>query len=127
MEENLADFEKMRSGGYEAGGAVLRMRMDLTSPNPNMWDHMAYRVKKEPHPHTGTEWCIYPTYDYTHCLVDSFEDITHSTCNTNTKTLAPLSAASQTPNANPPCQSLSRKLPPFDLGTPATLLHPLCN
>ena len=53
------------------------MMCDLTSPNPNMWDLVAYRIKYTPHPHTGEEWCIYPTYDYTHCLCDSYEDITH--------------------------------------------------
>ena len=60
----------MRKGKYPSGGAVLRMKMDMSSPNPNMWDQVAYRVKYVPHPHAGDKWCIYPTYDYTHCIID---------------------------------------------------------
>jgi glutaminyl-tRNA synthetase len=56
------------------------MKMDLTSPNPNMWDVIAYRIKYCEHPHVGDKWCIYPSYDYTHCIVDSLENITHSLC-----------------------------------------------
>ncbi|TDH69214.1 hypothetical protein CCR75_008111 [Bremia lactucae] len=78
--DNLAEFEKMRIGLYGEGEACLRMKMDLTSPNPNMWDHVAYRIKFVPHPHIGDKWCIYPTYDYTHCIVDSLEHIDYSIC-----------------------------------------------
>ena len=56
------------------------MKGDLRSDIPSMWDLAAYRVKFASHPHTGDKWCIYPTYDYTHCLVDSLENITHSLC-----------------------------------------------
>ena len=56
------------------------MKMDLTSPNPNMWDHAAYRVLFTEHPHSTDKWCIYPTYDYTHCLCDTLENVTHSMC-----------------------------------------------
>jgi len=56
------------------------MKMDLLNPNPNLWDHVAYRVMFTAHPRTGNAWCIYPTYDYTHCIVDSLENITHSIC-----------------------------------------------
>jgi hypothetical protein len=72
IEESLHEFENMRKGKYPAGGAVLRMKMDMTSPNPNMWDQVAYRVKYVPHPHAGDKWCIYPTYDYTHCIIDRY-------------------------------------------------------
>ncbi|KAJ0393705.1 hypothetical protein P43SY_007547 [Pythium insidiosum] len=78
--ENLREFEKMRVGLYAEGEACLRMKMDLASPNPNMWDHVAYRIKFVPHPHIGDKWCIYPTYDYTHCIVDALEHIDYSIC-----------------------------------------------
>lgn len=69
-EESLALFEKMRTGQMDEGKATLRLKMDMTSPNPNMWDQVAYRIRYIPHPHAGDKWCVYPTYDYTHCLVD---------------------------------------------------------
>lgn len=78
--ENLAEFEKMKRGLYAEGEACLRMKMDLASPNPNMWDHVAYRIKFVAHPHIGDAWCIYPTYDYTHCIVDALEHIDYSIC-----------------------------------------------
>eukprot|EP01104_Vermistella_antarctica_P021024 TRINITY_DN926_c3_g1_i1.p1 TRINITY_DN926_c3_g1~~TRINITY_DN926_c3_g1_i1.p1 ORF type:complete len:839 (+),score=277.37 TRINITY_DN926_c3_g1_i1:69-2519(+) len=78
--ESLAEFEKMKNGEYEAGEAVLRMKMDMKHPNPNMRDLVAYRVLKHAHPRSGDKWVIYPTYDYTHCLIDSRENITHSLC-----------------------------------------------
>ncbi|OQR96842.1 glutaminyl-tRNA synthetase [Achlya hypogyna] len=78
--ENLAEFEKMRRGEYAEGAASLRLKMVLESPNPNMWDFVAYRIKFVPHPHIGDKWCIYPTYDYTHCIVDALEHIDYSIC-----------------------------------------------
>ncbi|KAF9981914.1 hypothetical protein BGZ65_003434, partial [Modicella reniformis] len=80
IQESLELFEKMKNGGFEEGEATLRMKMDLENGNPQFWDLVAYRVLKSPHHQTGSEWVIYPTYDYTHCLVDSFENITHSLC-----------------------------------------------
>lgn len=82
IEENLKEFRDMKDGKYKPGEAILRMKQDLTSPSPQMWDLIAYRVLDAPHPRTGTKWKIYPTYDFTHCLVDSFENITHSLCTT---------------------------------------------
>ena len=73
--ESLKEFENMKNGKYGASDATLRMKMDMTSPNPNMWDQVAYRIKYVPHPHAGSEWCIYPTYDYTHCIIDSLVGI----------------------------------------------------
>jgi glutaminyl-tRNA synthetase len=70
----------MRDGKYEEQQACLRLKIDMTHPNPCMRDPVAYRIKKMPHPHVGDKWIIYPTYDYTHCLIDSFEWITHSCC-----------------------------------------------
>ncbi|KAF9109356.1 hypothetical protein BGX27_007703 [Mortierella sp. AM989] len=80
ISESLELFEKMKNGGFEEGEAILRMKMDLESGNPQFWDLVAYRVLKAHHHRTGSEWVIYPTYDYTHCLVDSFENISHSLC-----------------------------------------------
>ncbi|KAJ1936684.1 Glutaminyl-tRNA synthetase, partial [Kickxella alabastrina] len=78
--ESLAEFQKMKEGRYAANEATLRMKMDMEDGNPQMWDLIAYRILYSSHHRTGTEWCIYPTYDYTHCLCDSFENITHSLC-----------------------------------------------
>lgn len=80
IEQNLLEFKKMRAGLYDEGKACLRMKMDLTSPNPNLWDQVAYRIKYVAHPHAGKAWCIYPTYDYTHCIVDALEHIDYSIC-----------------------------------------------
>ena len=82
IENSLLEFEKMKNGSYPEGVATLRMKMDMQHGNPQFWDLVAYRVLYTAHPRTGDTWCIYPTYDYTHCLVDSFEDITHSLCTT---------------------------------------------
>ena len=79
-EEALQLFRNMRDGKYAKGEATLRMKQDLSNPNPQMWDLVAYRVVNAPHHRTGTTWKIYPTYDFTHCLVDSMENITHSLC-----------------------------------------------
>ena len=80
ISESLAEFRAMRDGKYEPQEAVLRMKQDLESGNPQMWDLAAYRVISRPHHKTGDTWKIYPTYDFTHCLCDSFEGITHSLC-----------------------------------------------
>jgi glutaminyl-tRNA synthetase len=80
IEENLDLFERMRAGEFEDGSRVLRAKIDMKSPNLNMRDPVMYRIKKETHPHTGDKWCIYPMYDYTHCISDSIEGITHSIC-----------------------------------------------
>jgi len=78
--QNLMHFERMRQGRYDEGEAFLRMKTDLTSENTALWDPAAYRIMFHAHPRTGDKWCIYPTYDYTHCIVDSLEHITHSLC-----------------------------------------------
>ncbi len=80
VEENLKLFENMRKGKYDEGKAVLRVKIDMQHDNPNMRDFIAYRIKYSPHPHVGDKWCIYPSYDFSHCLVDSFEHITYSLC-----------------------------------------------
>lgn len=82
IEETLDQFIKMKEGRYKEGEITLRMKMDLTNGNPQFWDLIAYRVLYTPHFRTHDQWCVYPTYDFTHCLVDSFENITHSLCTT---------------------------------------------
>lgn len=82
VEHNLKVFREMRDGKYKRGEVVLRMKQDMTNPNPQMWDLVAYRVVDAPHHRTGDKWKIYPTYDFTHCLCDSFENISHSLCTT---------------------------------------------
>ena len=80
VEENLDLFKRMRAGEFEEGAHVLRAKIDMSSPNINMRDPTIYRIKKIPHYRTGDEWLIYPMYDFTHCLSDSIEEITHSIC-----------------------------------------------
>ncbi|KAI5124954.1 hypothetical protein M0805_007381 [Coniferiporia weirii] len=80
ISESLAEFQKMKDGHYRPGQAILRMKQNLEDGNPQMWDLIAYRVLDASHHRTGDKWKIYPTYDFTHCLVDSFENISHSLC-----------------------------------------------
>ncbi|MBU0600512.1 glutamine--tRNA ligase/YqeY domain fusion protein [bacterium] len=80
IEENLNLFQQMRQGEFEDGFCVLRAKIDMASPNLNMRDPVLYRIKRAEHPRTGKKWCIYPTYDFAHCLSDSIEGITHSIC-----------------------------------------------
>jgi len=83
IEESLREFRAMRDGKYKAGEAALRMKQDLEDPNPQMWDLFAWRItESESHHRTGDKWVMYPTYDFTHCLCDSIEGITHSLCTT---------------------------------------------
>ena len=80
VEENLDLFSRMRAGDCEEGAHVLRARIDMASPNINMRDPTLYRIRRVPHHRTGTDWNIYPTYDFAHPLSDSLEGITHSLC-----------------------------------------------
>ncbi|MEE8312807.1 MAG: glutamine--tRNA ligase/YqeY domain fusion protein [Myxococcota bacterium] len=80
VEESLELFGRMRASEFEAGSRVLRAKIDMASPNLNMRDPVLYRIQKVPHHRTGEEWCIYPMYDFAHCLSDSIEGITHSIC-----------------------------------------------
>ncbi|MSR36982.1 MAG: glutamine--tRNA ligase/YqeY domain fusion protein [Gemmatimonadetes bacterium] len=79
-EENLDLFRRMRAGELDDGAAVLRARIDMTSPNMKMRDPVLYRIRHAHHYRTGDDWCIYPLYDYAHCLEDAFEGISHSIC-----------------------------------------------
>lgn len=80
VEENLAEFEKMRAGEYEEGQCSLRAKIDLQNPNMNMRDPILYRIRKVPHHQTGDKWCIYPSYDFAHGQEDAIEGVTHSIC-----------------------------------------------
>ena len=79
-EENLKLFQRMRDGEFGDGTRVLRAKIDMASPNLHMRDPVLYRIRKTPHHRTGNKWCLYPMYDFTHCLSDSIEGITHSLC-----------------------------------------------
>lgn len=80
VEENLDLFRRMRAGEFKDGEKVLRARIDMASPNMKMRDPPLVRIKHAHHYRTGDAWCIYPLYDYAHCLEDSFEGVTHSLC-----------------------------------------------
>ncbi len=80
VEENLAQFERMRAGEYADGERVLRARIDMASPNINLRDPVIYRIRHHSHQRTGEHWCIYPMYDFTHGLSDAIEGVTHSLC-----------------------------------------------
>jgi glutaminyl-tRNA synthetase len=78
--ENLELLRRMRAGDFADGAHVLRARIDMASPNLNLRDPVLYRIRHTPHQRTGDAWCIYPTYDFTHCICDALEGITHSLC-----------------------------------------------
>lgn len=80
IKENLDLFRCMRAGKFPNGAKVLRAKIDMASNNINMRDPTMYRILHETHPRTGNEWCIYPTYDFTHGQSDAIEHITHSIC-----------------------------------------------
>ena len=80
VEENLDLFTRMRAGEFADGEHVLRARIDMASPNVNLRDPVLYRIRKVAHQRTGEAWPIYPLYDYTHCICDALEGITHSLC-----------------------------------------------
>lgn len=80
IEENLALFEKMKNGEIEEGKMSLRAKIDMASPFIVMRDPVLYRIKFASHHQTGDKWCIYPMYDFTHCISDAIERITHSLC-----------------------------------------------
>lgn len=80
IEENLALFEKMKNGEFPEGKACLRAKIDMASPFMVMRDPVLYRIKFAHHHQTGDKWCIYPMYDFTHCISDAIERITHSLC-----------------------------------------------
>jgi len=80
VEENLQLFQDMRAGVFPDGAHVLRLKIDMAAANINMRDPAIYRIRHAEHHQTGNQWCIYPLYDYTHCISDALEGITHSLC-----------------------------------------------
>ncbi len=80
VDENLDLFTRMKDGEFDDGDYTLRAKIDMASPNMNMRDPVIYRIRRAEHHQTGNKWCIYPMYDYTHCISDALEDITHSLC-----------------------------------------------
>ncbi len=80
VEENLDLFARMKNGEFADGSKVLRAKIDMASPNINLRDPAIYRIRRAHHIRTGDQWCIYPMYDYTHCISDALEHITHSLC-----------------------------------------------
>lgn len=80
VEDNLDLFARMKAGEFEDGSYSLRAKIDMASPNITMRDPVLYRIRHIEHHQTGSDWCIYPTYDYTHCISDAIENITHSLC-----------------------------------------------
>ncbi|MCK4606126.1 MAG: glutamine--tRNA ligase/YqeY domain fusion protein [candidate division Zixibacteria bacterium] len=90
IEESLDLFERMRAGEFEDGSRVLRAKIDMAAGNLNMRDPVIYRIIRATHHRTGDKWCIYPMYDFTHCLSDSIEGITHSLCDLDFEDHRPL-------------------------------------
>jgi glutaminyl-tRNA synthetase len=80
VDENLDLLRRMRAGEFADGAHVLRLRIDMASPNINMRDPVIYRIRHARHHRTGDKWCLYPLYDYTHCISDALERVTHSIC-----------------------------------------------
>ncbi|MDR9468814.1 glutamine--tRNA ligase/YqeY domain fusion protein [Marinospirillum sp.] len=80
VDENLAEFARMRAGDYPNGAKVLRAKIDMAAPNINLRDPILYRIRHQHHHQTGDKWCIYPSYDFTHGQSDAIEGITHSLC-----------------------------------------------
>ena len=80
VEENLDLFQRMRAGEFAEGEHVLRLKIDMKSPNINLRDPVIYRIRHVTHQRTGDDWCIYPMYDFTHCICDALESISHSLC-----------------------------------------------
>ena len=80
IEENLDLFQRMRAGEFPDGARTLRAKIDMAAPNVWLRDPLLYRIRHTKHHHTGDKWCIYPMYDFAHCLSDSIEGVTHSIC-----------------------------------------------
>ena len=80
VDENLDLFRRMRAGEFADGAHVLRAKIDMASPNINMRDPVLYRIRHATHHRTGDDWCIYPMYDFTHCICDALEGVSHSLC-----------------------------------------------
>ena len=90
VDDNLDMFRRMRAGDFKDGEHILRLKIDMASPNMNLRDPAIYRIRHVHHHQTGDQWCIYPLYDYTHCISDALEGITHSLCDLGFEAHRPL-------------------------------------
>ena len=90
VDDNLDMFRRMRAGEFKDGEHILRLKIDMASPNMNLRDSAIYRIRHVRHHQTGDQWCIYPLYDYTHCISDALEGITHSLCDLGFEAHRPL-------------------------------------
>jgi glutaminyl-tRNA synthetase len=90
VDENLQLFRDMKAGKYPDGAHCVRLKIDMASGNPNMRDPPIYRIRHAKHHRSGSKWCVYPLYDYTHCISDALEAITHSICTTEFESHRPL-------------------------------------
>ena len=90
VDDNLDMFRRMRAGEFKDGEHILRLKIDMASPNMNLRDPAIYRIRHVRHHQTGDQWCIYPLYDYTHCISDALEGITHSLCDLGFEAHRPL-------------------------------------
>ncbi|MDB4151400.1 glutamine--tRNA ligase/YqeY domain fusion protein [Pseudomonadales bacterium] len=90
VDDNLDMFRRMRAGEFKDGEHILRLKIDMASPNMNLRDPAIYRIRHVHHHQTGDQWCIYPLYDYTHCISDALEGITHSLCDLGFEAHRPL-------------------------------------
>ncbi len=90
IEENLDLFQRMKAGEFPDGSKTLRLKIDMSSGNINLRDPVIYRIRRVHHHRTGDKWCIYPMYDYTHCISDAIEGITHSLCSLEFESHRPL-------------------------------------
>ena len=90
VDDNLDMFRRMRAGEFKDGEHILRLKIDMASPNMNLRDPAIYRIRHVRHDQTGDQWCIYPLYDYTHCISDALEGITHSLCDLGFEAHRPL-------------------------------------
>jgi glutaminyl-tRNA synthetase len=127
VEENLDLFQRMRAGEFSNGARSLRAKIDMTAPNMWLRDPLLYRIRHVPHHHAGDKWCIYPLYDYAHCLSDYLEGITHSICTLEFVDHRPLYdwilESLDLPRALPHQYEFSKLIPGYMIVSKRKLLH----
>jgi glutaminyl-tRNA synthetase len=127
VEENLDLFQRMRAGEFPNGARSLRAKIDMTAPNMWLRDPLLYRIRHVAHHHAGDKWCIYPLYDYAHCLSDYLEGITHSICTLEFVDHRPLYdwvlESLDLPRALPHQYEFSKLIPGYMIVSKRKLLH----
>ena len=127
VEENLALFVRMKAGEFPDGTRTLRSKIDMTSPNMWLRDPLLYRIRHVTHHHAGDGWCIYPLYDYAHCLSDYLEGVTHSLCSLEFVVHRPLYdwilESLELPRARPHQYEFAKLLPTYTLLSKRNLLR----